>query len=54
LQLPGVATDDVMPAAVVDRATKGYLQLGHLSEILTAGPSHYWERSFDEPEWVRP
>ena len=43
LQLLGVATDDVLPAAVVDRAKKGYLPLGHLSEILIDEPPSYWK-----------
>src|SRR5262245_10674215 len=43
LQLLGVATDDVLPGAVVDKARRGYLPLGHLGEILTEEPASYWE-----------
>jgi len=43
LQLLGVATDDVLPGAVVDKARRGYMPLGHLSEILEGEALAYWQ-----------
>src|SRR2546425_13166507 len=43
MQLLGVATDDVFPGEVVDKARRGYLPQGHLQEILTGQPAQFWK-----------
>lgn len=43
LQLLGVATDDVLPGAVVDRAKRGYIPQGHLRDLLPSEPARFWE-----------
>ena len=47
-----MSTDDIVPGAVVDKERRGYAPQGHLSEILTAEPTGYWDTEMNEANLV--